>query len=362
LAEWNKQVVFKLEFMEFTLSQLAGLLNGELVGEGHTKVNKLSKIEEAGPGSVSFLSNKKYEKFVYSTKASAIIVNKDFRFARPVNVNLIKVEDSYSAFTRLLEEYKKLSQKPKTGIEQPSYIDETAEIGTGLYLGAFAYIGHGAKISNHVQIYSQVYIGENVSIGDQTIIYPGVRIYDDTVIGAHCVIHAGAVIGSDGFGFAPQKDGTYKTIPQLGNVIIEDHVDIGANTTIDCATIGSTRIRKGVKVDNLVQIGHNCEIGENTVIAGLSGLAGSAKIGKSCVIGGQVGIAGHLEVADRVTLAAKTGVSKSINETGTVKWGYHAMDHRDFMKSYAVFKNLPDLTKRIKELEEKMLNLGWNRE
>lgn len=348
--------------MEFTLSQLSSLLNGELVGDGHTKVNKLSKIEEAESGSVSFLSNTKYETYVYNTKASAIIVNRDFRFARPVNVNLIKVEDSYSAFTRLLEEYQILSQKSKTGIEQPSFIDKTAKIGEGFYLGAFAYIGNAAKIGNHVQIYSQVYIGENVSIGDHTTIYPGVKIYDNTVIGAHCVIHAGAIVGSDGFGFAPQKDGTYKTIPQLGNVVIEGHVDIGANTTIDRATLGSTRIGKGVKVDNLVQIGHNCEIGANTVIAGQCGLAGSTKIGKNCVLGGQVGIAGHLEVADRVTLAAKTGVSKSLNDSGSVKWGSPAMDHRDFMKSYAVFKNLPDLMKRIKELEEKMLNLGRNRE
>ncbi len=343
--------------MEFTLSQLAGLLEGELEGDGHIKVNKLSKIEEAGPGSVSFLSNNKYEHFVYETKASAIIVNKDYKFNRPVSVNLIRVEDSYSAFTRLLEEYNKLSSSVKKGIEQPSYISETAETGSDLYLGAFAYIGAGAKIGNHVQIHPQVYIGSNVTIGDYTILYPGVKIYDHSVIGSHCVIHGGAVIGSDGFGFAPQKDGSYKTIPQLGNVVIGDHVDIGANTTIDRATLGSTVIERGVKLDNLVQIGHNCVIGANTVIAGQCGLAGSSKVGKNCVLAGQVGLAGHLEVADRVTLGAKTGLSKSVSEEGAVKFGYPAMDHRDYLRSYAVFRNLPDLNKRIKELEEKILNL-----
>ncbi len=343
--------------MEFTLSQLAGLLDGELEGEGHIKVNRLSKIEEAEPGSVSFLSNKKYENFIYSTKASAIIVDKGYQFARPVHTNLIRVEDAYSAFTKLLEEYQKFSLRARKGVEQPSYISETAIIGEDLYLGAFAYIGQGTRIGDQVQIYPQAYIGANVSIGNHTIIYPGVKIYDNTVIGAHCVIHAGAVIGSDGFGFAPQKDGTYRTIPQLGNVVIGDHVDIGANTTIDRATLGSTKIDHGVKLDNLVQIGHNCSIGANTVIAGQCGLAGSSKVGKNCMLAGQVGLAGHLEIADRVTLAAKTGLAKSINEEGAIKFGYPAMDHRDFLKSHAVFRNLPDLNKRIKELEEKILNL-----
>ena len=339
--------------MEFTLSQLAGLLNGELVGEGHIKVTKLSKIEEAEPGSISFLSNKKYENFVYDTEASAIIVNKDFQFAKPVTVNLIKVKDSYSAFTLLLDEYQKILQVPKTGIEQPSYIDDTAAIGEELYLGAFAYIGNGAKIGNHVQIHAQVYIGANVSIGDHTVIYPGVKIYDNSIIGAYCVVHSGVVLGSDGFGFAPQKDGTYKTIPQLGNVVIEDHVDIGANTVVDRATLGSTILRQGVKLDNLVQIGHNCVIGENTVIAGQCGLAGSSKLGKNCVLAGQVGLAGHLGVADRVTFAAKTGLSKSVREPGSTKFGTPAMDHRDYLRSHAVFKNLPELSKRVQELEKK---------
>ncbi len=343
--------------MEFTLSQLAALLNGEVEGEGHIKVNKLSKIEEAQPGSVSFLSNEKYEHFVYNTKASAIIVNKHYRFTRPVPTNLIRVEDAYLAFTKLLEEYQEFSLKVRKGIEQPCYISDTAVIGEDIYLGAFSYVGPGSRIGNRVQLYPQAYVGANVSVGDHTIIYPGVKIYDNTVIGSHCTIHSGAVIGSDGFGFAPQKDGTYKTIPQLGNVVIEDHVDIGANTTIDRATLGSTKIDRGVKLDNMVQIGHNCVIGSNTVIAGQCGLAGSSKVGKNCVIGGQVGLAGHLEIADRVTLAAKTGVSKSIKEEGAVKFGVPAMDHKNYLKSYAIFRNLPELNKRVKELAEKILNL-----
>lgn len=338
--------------MEFTLSQLAGLLNGQLVGDGQIKVSKLSKIEEAEPGSISFLSNKKYENYVYDTKASAIIVSKEFKLSKQVSVNLIKVDDPYSAFTLLLEEYQKALKAVKTGIEQPSFVGE-AEIGEGLFLGAFAYISNGAKIGNHVQIHPQVYIGANVQIGDNTIIYPGVKIYDNTIVGAHCVIHSGVVLGSDGFGFAPQKDGTYKTIPQLGNVIIEDNVDIGANTVIDRATLGSTIIKKGVKLDNLVQVGHNCIIGDNTVIAGQCGLAGSTKLGKNCVLAGQVGIAGHLEVADRVTFASKTGLSKSVKKADSVKFGYPAMDHRDYLRSHAIFRNLPELSKRVQELEKK---------
>jgi len=338
--------------MEFTLSQLAGLLNGQLVGDGQIKVSKLSKIEEAEPGSISFLSNKKYENYVYNTNASAIIVNKDVQFAKPVSVNLIKVEDPYSAFTLLLEEYQKALKVAKTGIEQPSFIGD-AEIGDDLFLGAFAYIGNGSKIGNHVQIHPQVYIGANVQIGNNTIIYPGVKIYDHTIIGANCVVHSGVVIGSDGFGFAPQKDGTYKTIPQLGNVMIGDNVDIGANAVVDRATLGSTIIKQGVKLDNLVQIGHNCVIGENTVIAGQSGLAGSTKLGKNCILAGQVGIAGHLEVADRVTLAAKTGISKSIRQSDSYKFGFVAMDHKAYLRSHAVFKNLPELSKRVQELEKK---------
>lgn len=343
--------------MKFTVDQIAQLLGGAVEGNGQEEVFTLSKIEEAQKGSISFLSNLKYEQHLYTSKASALIVGKDFKLKKPVSTNLIRVTDPYTSFTLLLEEYHKFISFQKEGTENPSFMDEGVETGENLYRGAFSYIGKGCKIGNNVKIYPQAYLGENVEIGDNTIILAGARIYPDTKIGRHCTIHAGAVVGSDGFGFAPQADGSYKTIPQLGNVVLEDWVSIGANATIDCATLGSTIIRQGAKVDNLVQIAHNVEVGKNTVIAAQSGVAGSSKIGENCVIAGQVGIIGHLELANKTTVAAQAGVGKSIKEEGKILIGSPAFERNSYMKSYALFRNLPDLSKRIKELEEKIINL-----
>ena len=333
------------------------LLGGTVEGKGEEEVCSLGKIEDAQKGSISFLSNLKYEPYLYSTSASAVIVSKDFQPKKAIPTTLIKVDDPYSSFTVLLEEYHKFISFQKAGTEEPSFMGEAVTTGKDLYRGAFSYIGKGCKIGENVKIYPQAYIGENVSIGDNTIILSGAKIYPDTKIGRNCTIHAGAVVGSDGFGFAPQPDGSYKTIPQLGNVVLEDWVSIGANAAIDCATLGSTIIRQGTKIDNLVQIAHNVEIGKNTVIAAQSGVAGSAKIGDSCIIAGQVGIIGHLEIANKTTIAAQAGVGKSIEDEGKILIGSPAFERNAYMKSYALFRNLPDLNKRIKELEEKIINL-----
>src|SRR3990170_1583962 len=282
--------------MEFSINQIASMLGGEVQGDGNEKIKMLAKIQEAGKGQIAFLSNPKYEQFIYSTQATAVIVKKDFVARKEISATLILVDDPYISFTRLLEEYHKLISFQKSGVEQPSFMHDTASTGKNIYRGAFSYIGSQARIGDNVKIYPHAYIGDNVVIGDNTIIHPGVKIYADTKIGNNCVIHSGAVIGSDGFGFAPQEDGSYKTIPQLGNVIIEDNVTVGGNTVIDCATLfgDSTLIRQGVKLDNLIQIAHNVEIGKNTVIAAQTGISGSTKLGENCLLAGQVGIAGHL--------------------------------------------------------------------
>ena len=303
------------------------------------------------------MANPKYEKYLYDTKASAIIVKNDLQLEREVSASLIRVEDPYSSFTKLLEEYDKISRYAKEGIEEPSFISDQSEIGENAYRGAFSYIGSNCKIGSNVKIYPHVFIGDNVTIGDYCILYPGVKIYQNTSVGNNCIFHAGVVIGSDGFGFAPQQDGSYKKIPQVGNVIIKDHVEIGANTVVDCATMGSTVVEEGVKLDNLVQLAHNVEVGAHTVIASQSGISGSTKIGERCVLAGQVGIVGHVQVADRVTIAAKSGLSRSIKEDGEVYLGYPAIPHKRFLKSNAVYKNLPELQQRVNELEKKVLNL-----
>ena len=343
--------------MKFTVKQVAQLLGGSVEGNETEEVFTLSKIEEGKKGSISFLSNLKYEPHLYHTGASAVIVAKDFQPKSPVKPALIRVQDPYTSFTVLLEEYHKMVSFQKTGVEEPCFIAEGVSIGEDCYRGAFSYIGKGCKIGKNVKIYPQAYIGENVEIGDNTIVLPGAKIYPDTKIGNNCTIHAGAVVGSDGFGFAPQVDGSYKTIPQLGNVVLEDWVSIGANAAIDCATMGSTIIRSGTKIDNLVQIAHNVEVGKNTVIAAQSGIAGSSKIGEKCIIAGQVGIIGHLEIASKTTIAAQAGVGKSIKEEGTILIGSPAFERNNYMKSYALFRNLPELNRRMKELEEKIINL-----
>lgn len=339
--------------MEFTLNQIAEMLNGKMEGDGSQKVNRIDKIQEGKAGGISFLANEKYESFIYETDATAVIVSEDFVAQKPVKANLIRVKNAYSGFTQLLEAYAQLLKSNKIGIELPSYFDESSRIGENQYRGAFSYVGKNCTIGNNVQIHPHVFVGDNVKIGNNCIIHPGVKIYNNTQIGNYCEIKSCAVIGSDGFGFAPQENGTYKAIPQLGNVLIEDHVSIGANTTIDCATLGSTIIKKGVKIDNLVQIAHNVVVGENTVIASQSGVSGSTEIGKNCVIAGQCGLVGHIKIADNTTIGAKTGISRSVNKSGQTLFGFMGIEIKDFLKSYSLFKKLPELQDRIKELEKK---------
>jgi len=343
--------------MHLTINQLAELLKGEVIGDGEVKVNKIAPLDKAGPGSISFLHNPKYESQLYTTKAEAVIVNKKLTLKEPVEPALIAVEDPYSSLSLLLEEYQKLTASAKVGVEEPSFLGQDATTGKGIYRGAFSYIGKNVSIGDNVKIYPHAYIGENVKIGDNTTVYAGVKIYDGCIVGSNCVIHAGAVIGSDGFGFAPQEDGTYQTIPQVGIVILEDHVSVGANTTIDCGTMEATIIKSGVKLDNLIQIAHNVEIGNNTAVAAQAGISGSTKIGKNCIIAGQVGITGHLNITDQVTIGAQAGISKSLTKSGSILLGSPAFEIRDYKRSYAVFKNLPNMANRINELEKKVLNL-----
>lgn len=345
--------------MEFSIAQIAAMLGGEVKGNGVDKINMLAKIQDAKKGQIAFLSNPKYEHYIYTTQASAVIVKKDFQPRKEVASTLILVDDPYSSFTALLEEYHKMLSFQKVGIEEPSYISTSASTGSQIYRGAFSYIGNQVKIGDNVKIYPHVFIGDNCIIGSNTILHPNVKIYADTRIGNNCVIHAGTVIGSDGFGFAPQEDGSYKTIPQLGNVLIEDNVTIGANTVIDCATLfgDSTIIRQGVKLDNLIQIAHNVEVGKNTVIAAQTGISGSAKIGENVMLAGQVGIAGHLVIANRTQIGAQSGISKTIKEEGQQILGSPAFDIKEYFRSYAVFKRLPELNDRLRELEKKLAAL-----
>ena len=338
--------------MEFTVKQIAGLLGGEIEGNDNLKISQLSKIEEGKSGTISFLSNLKYEPYLYTTEASAVIVDKRFEPKKAFKTTLIRVENSYTAFTQLLQQYEQIIKGEKRGIEQPSYIGEGSTLGENLYLGAFAYIGLNCRIGKNVKIYPQAYIGDNVKIGDGTVVHPGVRIYNNTVIGENCTFFANAVIGSDGFGFAPQADGTYKTIPQLGNVVIEDNVSVGACSSIDCATIGSTIIRQGVKLDNLVQVGHNVEIGKNTVIAAQAGIAASTKIGENCVIGGQAGFNGHITVPNGTKVGGQAGITRTWTEEGLSLNGTPALEIKDSLRAAAIFRKLPLLEKRVQALEK----------
>ena len=337
--------------MKFTVQQIADILEGIVDGDEQLELSKLSKIEEGEKGSLSFLSNPKYTPYIYNTQASAVIVNKDFLPEQPVDTTLIKVEDSYKAFSKLLEYYQ-MAKMSKTGIEQPSFIHETAQLGDDVYVGAFAYIGENVKIGDGVKIFPQSHIGDNVTIGDHSVIFSSARVLSDCVIGNRVVINSGCVIGADGFGFSPNPDGTYSKVPQTGNVIIEDHVDVGALSTIDRATLGSTIIRKGAKLDNQIQIAHNVEIGENTVIAAQTGVAGSTKVGKNCRIGGQVGIVGHITIGDNVGIQAQSGVGRNIKSNSNIQ-GSPAFDYGDWNRSYVYFKNLPKIEKRITDLEKR---------
>lgn len=343
--------------MEFTAAQIAMMINGEVMGIGDTPVSSFGKIEEAVAGQLSFLANPKYEDYLYSTGASIVIVNQTQELKKPVNATLIKVPDAYIAFATLLEKYQQLQQQQLTGIQQPSYIDATAKIGEQVYIGAFAYIGERVIIGNGSKIHPNAYIGSGTVIGENSFIHPGVKIYHNTVIGKNVIIHAGTVIGSDGFGFAPQPDGSYKKVPQMGNVIIEDDVEIGANATIDRATIGSTIIRSGAKLDNLLQIAHNVEVGNNSVIAAQAGVSGSTKIGNNVMIGGQAGIVGHIQIADGSKINAQSGVSKSIKHPNTAVTGSPAYDYTAALRSQALTRNLPDLENRVKALEKILQDL-----
>ncbi len=337
--------------MVFTASQIAGILEGEIEGNPEISVHKLAKIEEGEKGSLTFLANPKYTPFIYTTKASITIVNKDFTPEQHLNTTLIKVEDAYASFTKLLEYYDQV-KNVKTGIESPVFLSESSTYGTGFYLGAFAYIGENVRIGDNVKIYPNAYIGDNVTLGNNVTVFSGVKIYSETSIGNNCVIQSGAIVGADGFGFAPNKDGSFKKIPQTGNVIIEDNVDVGAGTTIDRATMGSTILRKGVKLDNQIQIAHNVEIGEHTVIAAQTGVAGSTKIGRHCMIGGQVGIVGHITIGNNVRIQAQSGIGRNIKDDEVLQ-GSPALNYGDYNKSYVHFKNLPKIVNQIKQLDKK---------
>ncbi|WP_207533547.1 UDP-3-O-(3-hydroxymyristoyl)glucosamine N-acyltransferase [Desertivirga arenae] len=340
--------------MQFTAQQIGSLLNGSVDGNPEVTVNKLGKIEDAEEGALSFLANPKYEQFLYDTKASAVIVNESFIPTAPVHTTLIKVKDAYSAFSVLLEAYNSFKLN-KVGIEEPSFIHPTAKIGKDVYIGAFAYIGANSIIGDNSKVYPQVYLGDNTELGKESTLFSGVKIYADCKVGDRVVIHSGTVIGSDGFGFAPQADGTYTKVSQIGNVIIEDDVEIGSNTSIDCATMGSTIIKKGVKLDNLVQIAHNVEIGTNTVIAAQTGISGSTKIGEHSVIGGQVGIVGHITLAKGTQIQAKSGINHSITEENKRWAGAPATAYTSHMRSQVIVNRLPELERRIHELEKKLL-------
>ena len=340
--------------MKFTAEQIAGILDGEVSGNPNAEVYRLSKIEEGTEGSLTFLSNPKYLNYIYSTQASVTIVNKTFIPENELATTLIKVEDAYQAFSKLLEFYDQVKNN-KTGIEQPSVISQGVTYGDNFYLGSFSYIGTNVTIGDNVKIYPNCFIGDNVMIGNNVSIFAGAKVYSESIIGNFCAIHSGAIIGSDGFGFAPHADGTYSKIPQIGNVIIEDYVDIGSCTTIDRATMGSTIIRKGVKLDNQIQIAHNVEIGENTVIAAQTGVAGSTKIGKNCMIGGQVGFVGHLTIGNNVRIQAQSGVGRNVKD-GEILQGSPTFGYTDFSKSYVHFKNLPKIVSEFEDLKKTINN------
>ena len=342
--------------MQFSALQLATMLNGKLEGNPDVKVSNIAKIEEAGEGMLSFIANPKYEEFIYTTNASILIVNESLVIERPIKSTLIRVKDAYSSFALLLEQYRYLTGN-KSGIQQPSYVPASVKMGENVFIGAFAYLGENVVLGNNVKIYPGVYLGDNVIVNNDSILYPGVKVCDNCVVGSRVMLHAGCVIGGDGFGFAPQPDGSYKKVPQIGNVVIHDNVEIGANTTIDRATMGSTVIRSGVKLDNLIQVAHNVDIGINTVIAAQTGVSGSTKIGQNCVIGGQVGMVGHIHIADNTKINAQSGLSKSITVPNTSLTGSPAYDYKSSLKSQAIFRNLPDLEKRVKELEEMVKQL-----
>lgn len=343
--------------MNFTAAMIAEFLKGKVEGNPETIVSDVTKIEEGRSGTLSFLANPKYEKYIYDTQSSIVIVNEDFRPQKSISATLIRVKNAYESFAALLRLYEQ-SKAKKTGVSKMASISSTATLGKEVYVGDFTVVSENVTLGDEVQLYPQVYIGDNVSIGEGSIIHPGVKIYEGSEIGAHCVIHAGSIIGGDGFGFAPNQENNFKKVPQVGKVVIEDHVDVGANTTIDRATMGATILRKGVKLDNLIMIAHNVEVGENTVMAAQTGVSGSTKIGENCMFGGQVGLIGHITIANRVKIAAQSGIPKSIKEEGAVVQGAPAFEFGLYQRSYVLFKNLPKLRDQIIELERKVADLS----
>lgn len=346
--------------MEFSAGQIAALIEGKIEGDPSASVSSFNKIEEAGEGQLAFLANPKYEDYLYSTSASVIIINETLELRKPIKATLVRVKDPYSAFATLLDQYNQIQTQQLSGIEQPCFVHPTAKMGENVYLGAFVYVGENVVIGNGVKIFPNSFLGSNVVVDDNTIIHAGVKIYHNCRIGRQVKIHAGAVIGSDGFGFAPQADGTFKKVPQIGNVVVEDNVEIGANATIDRATMGSTLIKAGVKLDNLVQVAHNVEVGNNTVIAAQAGVSGSTKIGRNVMIGGQAGIVGHIQIADGTKINAQSGVSKSIKSPNTAVTGSPAFEYSHALRSQAVNRNLPELEKRLWELEQVIKSLRQN--
>lgn len=338
--------------MKFTAAQIAGILEGTVEGNPEVEVSKLAKIEEGENGSLTFLANPKYTSFIYTTKASITIVNNDFAPEQDISTTLIRVDNAYNSFSKLLEYYNQVKLN-KTGIEQPSFISESAIYGDNIYIGAFTYLGENVVIGDNVKVYPNVYIGDNVTIGNDCVVFAGAKIYSECVIGNEVYIHSGAIVGADGFGFTPNEKGEYSKVPQTGNVIIEDNVDIGAGTTIDRATLGSTIIRKGVKLDNQIQIAHNVEIGAHTAIAAQTGIAGSSKIGKNCLIGGQVGVAGHITIGDRVRVQAQSGIGRNIKDDEVLQ-GSPSFGYADWNRSYVHFKNLPKIVQTVNQLEKKI--------
>jgi UDP-3-O-[3-hydroxymyristoyl] glucosamine N-acyltransferase len=341
--------------MKYSAKQIATLLHGTVEGDENIRVDDISKIEEGKPGTLSFLANEKYTNYLYDTSASIVLVRKDFELQKPVKPTLIRVEDPYHAFAEIIKIYQQHIHNKK-GKEKPHYFDKTASAGKNLYLGAFAYVGENVKIGDNCKIYPHAYIGDNVTLGDNVTIYAGVKIYHGSRIGNNCIVHAGAVIGSDGFGFAPDKDGNYKKIEQIGIVHIKDNVEIGANTTIDRATIGKTLIESGVKLDNLIQVAHNVVIGKNTVMAAQTGVSGTSKVGSNCMFGGQVGISGHVDIGDNVHIAAQSGVPGNI-KSGEKVMGTPAVNANQFKRNYVLQKQLPSLRSEIQELKREIARL-----
>lgn len=339
--------------MKFTASQIAAAVGGTVEGDENASVDNFAKIEEGYPGAITFLANPKYTHHIYDTRASIVLVRRDFVAERPVAATLIRVDDPYSTLSRLLQMVDAVVNARPTGIEQPSFVAEGVEIPEGAYIGAFAYIGAGARLGRNVKIYPQAYVGAGATVGDDTVLYPGVKIYHNCRVGARCVLHAGVVVGSDGFGFAPEADGSYSKIPQIGIVEIADDVEIGANTTVDRATMGATRIGQGTKLDNLIQVAHNVEIGTHTVMAAQSGIAGSTKLGSHCMVGGQVGFAGHISVGDHVQIGAQSGIPNNVAD-GSRLMGYPAVPAGDFARQAVYLKRLPDAFARLAALEKEI--------